>query len=253
MIDTHLHLYAEEFDEDRTEAIQRANEVGVTKFLLPNIDMDSVDGMHQLVEQYPNQFYPMMGLHPCSVKEDYKEVLDVLKKELEKGQYIAVGEIGIDLYWDKTTYTIQKEAFKIQCEWAMQRDLPIVIHSRESIDEIVDILRPLKGRIKGVFHCFTGTGQQALDILELGFYVGIGGVVTFKNTTLREVLKEKVPLDRVLLETDAPYLAPTPYRGKRNEPAYLSRVNLTLADVYECSEEQVDAVTTMNALRLFNL
>ena len=253
MIDTHLHLYAEEFNTDRSTVIQKANDVGVTKFLLPNIDLNSIQGMHALVEEYPNQFFPMMGLHPCSVNDNYKEVLDKLKAQLKNGSYVAVGEIGIDLYWDKSTYDIQKEAFLVQCEWAMQLDLPIVIHSRESIDPIVELLKPLRGKIRGVFHCFTGTVKQAESILDLGFYVGIGGVVTFKNTTLREVLGEAVPLNKVLLETDSPYLAPTPYRGKRNEPAYLEKVVLTLADVYGCSEEEVDRTTTANALRLFNL
>lgn len=253
MIDTHLHLYADEFSEDRSTVINRALEAGVTKFLLPNIDLQSVDGMHELEVNYPDQFYPMMGLHPCSVERNYQDVLAEIKKHLYARKYIAVGEIGIDLYWDKSTYAIQKAAFNIQCEWAMDLGLPIVIHSRESIDEIIELLEPLKGQITGVFHCFTGTVKQVRAILDLGFYVGVGGVVTFKNTTLRDVLKEGVDKQRIILETDSPYLAPTPYRGKRNEPSYLVEICQTLADVYECSVDEIDEVTTANALRLFNL
>lgn len=253
MIDTHSHVYAKEFDDDREEMIGRAKEAGVSQILLPNIDEESISILNQLVDTHPDFFKPMMGLHPCSVNENYEEQLEVILQELDRRDHIAVGEIGVDLYWDKSTQRIQEEAFIIQCRWALERDLPIVIHSRDSIDEIIAIIqKEFPDGIRGVFHCFTGTIEQARTIEAMGMYMGIGGVVTFKNSDLRDVLRS-VSIDRLILETDAPYLAPVPYRGKRNEPSYLTQVVDELARVYEISTAEVDRITTENALQLFNL
>jgi TatD DNase family protein len=253
MIDTHAHIYAEQFLEDLDETINRAKESGVKKILLPNIDSASLDGMNSLVTGHPGFFYKMVGLHPCSVNKEYLNELAVLEAELGKNDCIAIGEIGIDLYWDKTTLAEQTDAFKIQCNWAIERNLPIAIHSREATEIILDILEQnFAGKITGVFHCFTGTEDEAKRIVDLGMYVGIGGVVTFKNTTLREVLKS-VDLSRVILETDSPYLAPMPFRGKRNESSYLVYIARTLSEVYGISEHLLVDRTTENALKLFKL
>ena len=253
MIDTHAHIYAKEFDEDRKEVVNRAIEFGVSKILLPNIDTQSINGITQLVNLYPDYCYRMMGLHPCSVSDNYREELTVIKKELDTERCIAVGEIGIDLYWDKSTQNIQERAFLEQCQWAMDADLPIVIHSRESTTLLLDILDThFKEGISGVFHCFGGTEEEARRMVERNMYMGIGGVVTFKNTTLRDVLKT-VPLERLVLETDSPYLSPVPYRGKRNESSYLAHIANQLSDVYGLSITEIDSITTSNALNLFKL
>ncbi len=253
MIDTHAHIYAEEFAEDQLAIIENAQEVGVTKILLPNIDSASIAGITHLVETYPQVCYRMMGLHPCSVKDNYKEELAIIKKELDAQKCVAVGEIGIDLYWDKSTQAIQEDAFLEQCQWAKDANLPIVIHSRESTTLLLDLLDVHfpKG-IDGVFHCFGGTEEEADRILNRNMYLGIGGVVTFKNTTLRDVLK-KVPLNSVVLETDSPYLAPMPFRGKRNESSYLSYIAKQLGEVYNLPISEIDSITTANALNLFKL
>ena len=253
MIDTHSHVYAEEFKDDLDAVVQRAVNVGVEKVLLPNIDLESIGGLNNLVDERPDFFFRMMGLHPCSVKEDYKQVLQRIERELDDKSCVAVGEIGIDLYWDKSTQAIQEEAFLIQCNWAIERNLPIVIHSRESIGLIIDLLKKhFPEGIKGVFHCFTGTEEQAKQIEAMGMYMGIGGVVTFKNSNLRDVLKAVNP-QRLILETDAPYLAPVPYRGKRNEPSYLTEVAKELSKVYGKTPAEIGELTTENALQLFNL
>lgn len=253
IIDTHSHLYAEEFKEDIETVIEKAQSAGVTKVLLPNIDLESIEPLNQLVVHNPSFFHRMMGLHPCSVKQDYIEVLAKIKLELDSKKCIAVGEIGVDLYWDKTTQNIQENAFKIQCEWAIERNLPIVIHSRDSIDIIINIIKQnFEGKITGVFHCFTGTVEQAKEIEKLGFYMGIGGVVTFKNSNLREVLPE-VPLSKLVIETDSPYLAPVPYRGKRNESSYVVLVAEELSKIYGVSVDEISEITSENALSLFNL
>jgi TatD DNase family protein len=252
LIDTHTHLYAEQFDEDRIEAIERAKRRGIEKFFLPNIDRHSIQGMLDLEVAFPGQCFAMMGLHPCSVKADYKEELQIVDEWLQKREFCAVGEIGIDLYWDKTFYKEQVEAFRIQARWAKARNLPIVIHSRESIDILIELLQDMgEERPEGIFHCFTGNLEQAQKIIDLGFYLGIGGVLTFKNSGLDKVIKE-VPLDYLVLETDSPYLAPTPYRGKRNESAYIFEVAQKLALTKEVSMKEVEEKTSENAEKIFS-
>lgn len=253
MIDTHAHLYADDFKLDRNEMVKRARDIGLAHVLLPNIDSKSLSALNDLVDTDPDFFKRMIGLHPCSVKEDYKEQLEVIKHELDTQECIAVGEIGMDLYWDKSTRNIQEEAFLIQCDWASHGDLPIVVHARDSTQELIDILNvnyPMN--VPGVFHCFSGNQQEAEKIVSMGMYLGIGGVVTFKNTNLRDTLKE-IPLDRILIETDAPYLSPVPYRGKRNESSYIIEVVRTLSDVYSIEIEEIKQITTSNALRLFKI
>lgn len=250
--DTHTHLYAKEFDPDRDRLIQEAIAAGVTRFFLPNIDSASVEGMLALQKTYPDTCYPMMGLHPCSVKEDYLEELMKLKTELDRGTFVAVGEIGIDLYWDKTFFPQQQEAFKTQCQWAVERDLPIVIHTRSSFDETFALLDTMTHRPKGVFHCFSGNAEQAKHAIDLGFMLGIGGVVTFKNSGVDKVVAD-IDMQHIVLETDAPYLAPVPHRGKRNEPDYLLLVAEKIATLKGITMEQVADITTANALRLFKL
>lgn len=254
LIDTHTHLYSEQFAEDREAMIQRAIEAGVEKFFLPNIDAASVQGMKELAVKYPLRCYPMMGLHPCSVNEKVEEELALVKKELDEAHYHAVGEIGIDLYWDKSFQAQQEMAFRQQIAWAKEKNLPIVIHCREAFDEILSILDEVNDdRLSGIFHCFTGTIEQAKHILNYGdFKLGIGGVVTFKNSGLDQVVAQ-LQLEDLVLETDAPYLAPAPYRGKRNESAYLVKVAEKLADIYQISLTEVAEVTTKNALQIFQL
>ena len=252
LIDTHAHLYAQQFDQDRGDMIARAKAAGVRQFFLPNIDQASIPGMLELEEKYPGECFAMMGLHPCSVKEDYEQQLSTVRAWLDKRPFVAVGEIGIDLYWDKTFVDEQKEAFLRQVHWAKELDLPIVIHSREATDLIIDLLEDLpEGTARGIFHCFGGSPEQAQRIIDLGFYLGIGGVLTFKKAGLDKTL-ELIDLQHLVLETDAPYLAPTPYRGKRNESAYIYKVAEKLADVKGVSLEEVARVTTANAQAIFS-
>ncbi len=252
LIDTHAHLYAKQFDQDRDATIQRAIELGIERFYLPNIDLESIEGMLQLEKDYPNHCFPMMGLHPCSVKADYKEKLKVIEQWLEKREFCAVGEIGIDLYWDKTFFEEQKEAFKIQIDWAKNLEIPIVIHARESLEPILEIVEAnYDERLTGVFHCFSGTPAQVKRVQALGFYMGIGGVLTFKKSGLDQLVEAHIPLQSIVLETDAPYLAPTPYRGKRNESAYVDLVARKLAEVKKVNLEEIVSVTSQNALKLF--
>ncbi len=251
LIDTHTHLYLKEFDEDRDKMLDRAVEAGIHRFYLPNIDSFTINSMLKMEADYPGQCYPMMGLHPGSVKENYKDELKTVKGWLEKRPFCAVGEIGIDLYWDKTYVELQKEAFLTQVRWAKELDMPIVIHSRESIDLITDLLQTEKSqRLHGIFHCFTGTFEQAQKIIELGFHVGIGGVLTFKKSGLDEVVK-KIPMERIVLETDSPYLAPTPFRGKRNESAYLKLIAEKLSAIKNIDFEEVANKTSTNAKNIF--
>jgi TatD DNase family protein len=251
-IDTHTHLYSSEFNNDRVEMIQRSLANGVEKLLLPNIDIESIEGMHQLVKEYPTNCYAMMGLHPGYVKEDWEQQLAIIKDYLFKGNYIAVGEIGIDLYWDKTFIEEQKSAFSKQVNWAKELNLPIVIHAREAFQEIFDILDELHDdRLKGIFHCFTGNVEQAKKALSYnGFKLGIGGVLTYKKAELDKVL-ENIDLKNIVLETDSPYLPPVPYRGKRNESSYLVHIAEKLADVYQISIKEVEEITTNNVFELF--
>ena len=253
-IDTHAHLYADQFEEDRTTMIQRALDAGVQKLFLPNIDEQSIKGMEQLVTEFPNNCYSMMGIHPCDVKKEWTNQLESIKKKYKKGHHIAIGEIGVDLYWDKSLKQEQIDAFEAQIKWAKTEELPIVIHARDSFEEIFDVVDHLNDeRLTGVFHCFTGNEQQAQKIIDYGgFKLGIGGVVTFKNSGLDQVLKS-VPLSELVLETDAPYLAPSPYRGKRNESAYIPIIADKLSDIYEVAVEQIAHVTTQNALSVFKL
>ena len=251
-VDTHAHLYAEEFAHDRDEMIQRAIESGVVRMYLPNIDSESIEGMLELEVKYPGVCYAMMGLHPCYVREEFEEQLAVVEDWWSRRAFAAVGEIGIDLYWDKSTYEMQREAFSRQVDLAMKIGKPIVIHSRASTQEVIDTLvEKVRGKaLRGIFHCFSGTVDQAMMIQELGFYVGIGGVVTFKNAGLDKVVQE-LPLELLVLETDSPYLAPVPYRGKRNESAYIPMVAARVAELKDVSVEEVAEVTTRNANALF--
>jgi TatD DNase family protein len=250
-VDTHTHLYSRKFDRDRGEVIQRALDAGVEAFYIPNIDRNSIEGMLRLEEDYPQQCFAMMGLHPCSVKDDYREELAVVDEWLHKRDFCAVGEIGIDLYWDKTYFEQQREAFLQQVEWAKARSLPIVIHSRESIDILIELLREVNDeRLRGIFHCFTGNPEQAEAIIDLGFHLGIGGVLTFKNAGLDKTV-ESIPLKHLVLETDSPYLAPVPYRGRRNESAYVVKVAERLAEVKKLPLEEVGRVTRENSYAIF--
>lgn len=251
LVDTHTHLYLNAFDEDREESLQRAIAAGVDRFLLPNIDRSSIAPMKAMAAAWPQHCFPMMGLHPTSVKENWEEELAVIKEELDKGSYSAVGEIGIDLYWDQSFRDIQIEVFKMQAKWAVEKHLPISIHCRESMDLVLDTLESLAlPGLQGVFHCFTGNEKQAARIIGMGFYLGIGGVFTFKNASLRTVLKDLGP-EALVLETDAPFLAPVPYRGKRNEPAYIPIIVRHLADTLGNSPEEIAEITTANALKVY--
>lgn len=250
--DTHTHIYLEEFREDRDETVQRALEAGVSMMILPNIDKSSVQAMKDCAASYPDNTRMMMGLHPSSVGPDYKEQLSFLKSELDKGNYIGVGEIGMDLYWDQTYKKEQEDAFRQQCLWAVEKNLPVSIHSRSSYNELVSVLKTLPEMPKGIFHCFGGSVSEAQEVITMGFYLGIGGVVSFKNSDLKNVLKHVDPKNLVV-ETDAPYLAPHPYRGKRNEPAYLSLIMEKLADIYECSVEKIESIIQGNIRQLFQI
>ena len=254
MIDTHTHLYSDQFDDDRSEMIQRALDKGVEKFFLPAIDSETHRKMIDLEEQYPDKVYAMMGLHPCSVQpESWKKELQIVETWLNNRPFCAVGEIGIDLYWDKSTLDIQVKAFEQQIDWAIERDLPIVIHTRESFEETFEVLERKKHpKLRGIFHCFSGNLEQAQHAIDLQFILGIGGVVTFKNGKIDQFLNE-IPLDKIVLETDSPYLAPVPFRGKRNESAYVELVAGKLVDIYKTDFAEIDRITTENALKLFEI
>jgi TatD DNase family protein len=251
-IDTHTHLFTEQFDTDRQEVVERAIEAGISKMLLPNIDLESIRPMHELVAAFPNNCHAMMGLHPCSVTENWEADLAVIKKHLDENNYCAVGEIGLDLYWDKSTLVYQEAAFERQIEWAKEKKLPIAIHVREAFDVTLAIIDRLNDEnLTGVFHCFTGTVEQAQHIIAYGgFKLGLGGVLTFKNSGLDKVIAE-IDLNHLILETDSPYLAPTPFRGKRIESEYITRIASKLAEVKNTSIETIAEVTSQNALELF--
>jgi len=253
IIDTHAHVYLEDFDEDAQLIIERAEEEDVKQILLPNIDMSSVDRLLSLCDKHPSLYKPMIGLHPCYVKEDYQSQLDQLKNYLEREDVVAVGEIGIDLYWDKTFKKEQVEAYRTQIEWSREKKLPFVIHSRESLDLTISIVEEMQdGNLKGVFHCFNGTEEQAKRIMDCGFFMGIGGVVTFKNAGVDKTVA-KLPMEYLVVETDAPYLSPVPHRGSRNEPSYVSKVVDKLAEVQKLDRSEVCRITTENAKKLFSL
>ncbi len=253
-IDTHTHLYTEEFDEDRDAAIKRANDLGITNFVIPAIDSAYSKAMDDLKRNYPKQMHLMTGLHPTHVKpEVYKQELEHVAQRLEEQTFSAIGEIGIDLYWDQSTLAIQQDAFKIQIQWAKKWNLPIVIHCRNAFDEIFDVLEAERdSSLYGVFHCFTGNLEQAKHAMDLNLKLGIGGIATFKNGKIDQFLSE-IPIDNIVLETDAPYLAPAPYRGKRNESSYLLKVAQKVADIYDISLEEVAKITTATARTVFNI
>lgn len=251
--DTHTHLYSEAFDEDRNEMINRAIEQGVSRFFIPAIDSTYTDSMFQLEKDYPEHVFLMMGLHPTHVKDGYREELKHVEDMLAKRKFYAVGEIGIDLYWDKSTLDIQKKAFKYQIQLAKQYKLPIVIHCREAFDAIFEVLEAEKSDdLFGIFHCFAGTLEQARRAISYNMKLGIGGVSTFKNGKIDQFLNQ-INLNHIVLETDAPYLAPVPYRGKRNESSYIIKVLEKLSDIYNISQEDIAEITTQNSIDVFKI
>ncbi|MTI20459.1 TatD family deoxyribonuclease [Fulvivirga sp. RKSG066] len=252
-IDSHAHIYLDKFKDDRADVLNRAFEAGVDKIFMPNIDHTSIDDMLELEQKYPKNCFSMMGLHPCSVKKDFEKELYLVEEWLGQRNFTAVGEIGTDLYWDKSFWEQQKEAFNIQASWAKQKKLPIVIHCRESIDENIKLVEDLQDEdLTGVFHCFSGTLEQAKRIIDLGFYLGLGGVSTFKNGGLDKVVPE-IDLKHIVLETDSPYLAPTPHRGKRNEPSYIPDIAKKIASYKQVGLDEVAEITTQNSLKLFRV
>lgn len=253
MIDTHSHIYLPEFDQDRDLVVERALLAGVDAVLLPNIDLDSVSALHELSNQYPNFCHPMMGLHPTSVKDDYEKALAEIKSHLIQRKYVAIGEVGIDLYWDQSFRLHQIDAFEQQLEWAKQYGLPVVIHCRDAFDDVLHCVeKHLDDRLSGVFHSFSGTTEHVARILEYSqFMFGINGIVTFKNSSIVSAVK-CIPLDRLLVETDSPYLAPVPHRGRRNEPAYVADTVKHLATIYDIGFNEMAEITVLNAKKMFN-
>ena len=253
LTDTHAHLYAPEFDLDRNEMMQRAIDAGVQRFFVPAIDSESVNSMYKLEKEFPDHVFLMAGLHPCYVKENYEHELALIEKQLKERKFVAVGEIGIDLYWDKSTLEIQKIAFKRQIQLAKRYKLPIVIHCRESFEEIFEVLESEKGDdLFGIFHCFSGNYDQALQAISYGMKLGIGGVVTFKNGKI-DTFIHQIDLEHLVLETDAPYLAPVPHRGKRNESSYLTEIVQKLALLYNKNTEEIAQITTENSKAVFGV
>jgi TatD DNase family protein len=251
--DTHTHLYSEEFDQDRSEMIQRAIDAGVSRFFIPAIDSTCTEAMYELEKNHPDHVFLMMGLHPTYVKDNYLEELQHVENELAKRKFYAIGEIGIDLYWDKTHLHEQQIAFRTQIQWAKKLKLPIVIHCREAFDEIFDILEEEKSpELFGIFHCFSGTHEQALRAISYNMKLGIGGVVTFKNGKIDQFLNQ-IDLKHIVLETDSPYLAPIPYRGKRNESSYLVNVVNKLSQIYGLSADEIARITTENSKVIFGI
>ncbi|NER12741.1 YchF/TatD family DNA exonuclease [Leptobacterium flavescens] len=253
LTDTHTHLYSEAFDDDRKDMIQRALDANVKRFFIPAIDSTYTDAMFKLEKAYPDNIFLMMGLHPTHVKENYEEELQHVEQMLAERKFYAVGEIGIDLYWDKSFLPQQQQAFKTQIQWAKKYKLPIVIHCREAFDEIFEVLEGEKDEeLFGIFHCFTGNREQAERAMSFNMKLGIGGVATFKNGKIDKFLNE-VPLEHIVLETDAPYLSPVPYRGKRNESAYIVNVLNKLTEIYGLSAEEIAAITTKNSMDVFGV
>ncbi len=253
LVDTHTHLYLDAFDNDREQSIQRAFDKGIKYQLLPNIDMDSLENMLAVCKKHSDICFPMIGLHPTSVKSYYDQTLDTLKCFFKTQKFYAIGETGIDLYWDKTLQAEQEKAFVIQMEWAVKQKLPLVIHSRKSMNEVLRLLKEFNNNsLTGVFHCFPGSVEQAQEVIEMGFKIGVGGVVTYKNSSLVNVI-DAIDLKHILLETDAPFLPPVPYRGHRNESAYIYEIAENIAQIKNIPIEKVAEVTTENAIRLFNL
>ena len=249
-IDTHTHLYLPEFDTDRDQSIERATYRGVEMMLMPNIDINSIDAMMSAVERYKGKCFPMIGLHPTSVKDDFAEQIEKMENIFSSHKFIAVGEIGIDLYWDKTYKNEQIEAFKRQISFAAANNLPVVIHVRDSFPEVFLALEELSKNVRGIFHAFSGTPEYAQKAINMGFKIGIGGMVTFKNAGLENVLKSITPYD-IVLETDSPYLAPVPFRGKRNESAYLPIINKRISEIYGIKEDEMAEIVCQNSIDLF--
>jgi TatD DNase family protein len=253
IIDTHTHLYLNQFKDDVDLVIERAKNAGIDKFIFPAIDSSHFKDMHELRNRYPENIYLMSGLHPVSVKDNYKEELNLVLKSLETHNYVGIGEIGIDLYWDKTFLKQQQEAFEFQIRLAISNNLPIVIHCRDGFDEIFEILDAEKcSKMRGIFHCFTGTLVQANRAINLGFNLGIGGVVTFKNGGIDKFLN-KIDMKNIVLETDAPYLSPVPHRGKRNESFYVTYILKKISELYGLNEQEIAKITSKNALEIFNI
>ena len=251
LIDTHTHLYLKDFSEDIEEVMKRAENEGIEKFYLPAIDSTETENMLELEKKFPGKCFPMAGLHPCSVKENYKEELSTIEKMLQERNFAAIGESGLDFYWDKTFTKEQYESLHIQAEWALQYGIPLVLHTRNAMQETIDVIKTYKGKnMRGIFHCFGGSIEQAKQIINENFLLGIGGVLTYKNSGLAEIVKE-VDLKYIVLETDAPYLTPVPFRGKRNESSYLKYIAEKLAQIKNISIEEVAGQTTINAENIF--
>jgi len=251
LIDTHCHLYGEEFKDDIGAVIERAQKQGVTRFYLPAIDSEAIPGMLELEIEYPGVCISMMGLHPCYVKENYRHELAIAEEWLAKRSFVAIGEIGLDFYWDKTFVKEQYEAFTIQMQWALDKQLPIVIHTRNAMEETIEAVKPFADKgLGGIFHCFSGDANAAKRVTDMGFYLGIGGVVTYKNSGLAEAL-DKIGPEYLVLETDAPYLTPVPFRGKRNESSYLTYIIEKLAAIKNLPVQELAAITTANAQKIF--
>ena len=254
IIDTHTHIYSKEFDSDRSNIIRRAKEAGVKAVLLPNEDSGSIEPINRLCEEEPGFAYPMIGLHPTCVNNSYTKEIRAIEQSISKHKYYAIGEIGIDLYWDKSFFKEQKLIFEEQLQWSIDLQLPIAIHTRNSFNEVLDSIHKVgANKLKGVFHCFGGTMEEWNEISKLtAFYVGIGGIVTYKNSALNETLKH-IPVEKIVFETDAPYLAPTPYRGKRNEPSYILETAKKVAECHNIKTEDMVNYSYQNSLRLFNI
>jgi len=251
--DTHAHVYSSEFETEWDSCFQRTIINGVSRIFVPNVEIETIKILKAICNIYPQSYFPMMGLHPCSVADDYKNQLDIIYNELISAKYYAVGEIGMDLHWDKTTYKIQKAAFIEQARWAIQFDLPVSIHSRSATPELIDIIRSENLlALRGIFHCFSGDKSEAEVLINMGFYLGIGGAVTYKNSKLPQVLHE-IGISKLVLETDAPYLPPTPYRGKRNETSYIPLIAQKVAEIFNISIEEVAKITTNNSKEIFGI
>jgi TatD DNase family protein len=253
LIDTHTHLYLKEFSADINEVIERAEKEGVNKFFLPAIDSSETTAMFELEKKFPGKCFAMAGLHPCSVKENYQQELSKTEKLLSERKFAAIGETGLDFYWDSTFAKEQYESLQIQVKWALRYNLPLVLHTRNAMQETIDVVKTYNGvGLKGIFHCFSGTLKNAKDIIEIDFYLGIGGVITYKNSGLAEIIKD-IDLRYIVLETDAPYLAPVPYRGKRNESSYLKYIVEKIASIKNISIEEVADQTSKNAAEVFSI
>jgi TatD DNase family protein len=250
-IDSHAHIYSKEFDADRQVLLEQCMDKGVNKIFMPNVDHESIDRMLEVEAKNPGHCIPMMGLHPCNVKKNFEKDLYEVEDWLKRRKFAAIGEMGTDLYWDKTFFPQQQEAFKIQVNFAKKYNLPIVIHCRNSFRETMDLLREIRhGSLSGIFHCFSGNAEEAKEVIEIGFYLGIGGVATFKNGGLDKILPD-IDLKHIVLETDCPYLAPVPHRGKRNEPAYIPLIAERVAEIKKITVDEVAAATTANSLKIF--